>query len=223
MHRLRCSLACGILVPLSGIEPESPEFQGGFLTTGPPGNISFWIFFKYKGSHLRVGNRRGPSPDLRSLDGYSPKGHKESDTTERLRTSPGNPAKHHKVGDGRVGFKLPDSWTSDTENLAWGSLWVRRIKNFICWICYDAKWRSWGYNGCIIRRLRRGWSWDRNLRTNNYHTWFISINKGNQNKALKTRSQHLMLPVRSCTQAYVLSYVSSANVSFCLKIWCCGI
>ena len=29
--------ACGILVPRPGIEPESPELPGRFLTTGPPG------------------------------------------------------------------------------------------------------------------------------------------------------------------------------------------
>ena len=35
---LRCSVAYGILVPGPGFEPTSPAFQGGFLTTGPPGN-----------------------------------------------------------------------------------------------------------------------------------------------------------------------------------------
>ena len=34
---LGCSSAHGILVPWSGIEPESPALQGGFLTTEPPG------------------------------------------------------------------------------------------------------------------------------------------------------------------------------------------
>ena len=29
--------ACGILVPLSGIEPKCSVLQDGFLTTGPPG------------------------------------------------------------------------------------------------------------------------------------------------------------------------------------------
>ena len=32
---LSCSVGCGILVPQPGIEPTSPELQGGFLTTGP--------------------------------------------------------------------------------------------------------------------------------------------------------------------------------------------
>ena len=35
--RLSCPVACGILVPLPGIEPMSPALQGRFLTTGPPG------------------------------------------------------------------------------------------------------------------------------------------------------------------------------------------
>ena len=30
-------MACEILVPCPGIEPASPAFQGGFLTTGAPG------------------------------------------------------------------------------------------------------------------------------------------------------------------------------------------
>ena len=34
---LSCPMACGILVPPSGIESVSPALQGGFLTTGPPG------------------------------------------------------------------------------------------------------------------------------------------------------------------------------------------
>ena len=36
-HMLRCSMACGILVPWPGIEPASPALQGRFLTTEPPG------------------------------------------------------------------------------------------------------------------------------------------------------------------------------------------
>ena len=36
MHRLSCSVACGILVPQPGIKPSSPALKGGFLTTGPP-------------------------------------------------------------------------------------------------------------------------------------------------------------------------------------------
>ena len=36
-RRLRCSEACGILVPRPRIEPESPALGGRFLITGPPG------------------------------------------------------------------------------------------------------------------------------------------------------------------------------------------
>jgi len=36
IHGLSCPAACGLLVPSSGIEPTSPSWQGGFLTTGPP-------------------------------------------------------------------------------------------------------------------------------------------------------------------------------------------
>ena len=39
--RLSFPEACGILVPCPGIEPVSPAFQGGFLTTGPPGKS--WV------------------------------------------------------------------------------------------------------------------------------------------------------------------------------------
>ena len=35
LHWLSCSVACEILVPRPGIEPQ---LQGGFLTTGPPGS-----------------------------------------------------------------------------------------------------------------------------------------------------------------------------------------
>ena len=35
LHWLSCSVACEILVPRPGIEPE---LQGGFLATGPPGS-----------------------------------------------------------------------------------------------------------------------------------------------------------------------------------------
>ena len=34
---LSCPMACGILVPRTGIEPVSPALEGGFFTTGPPG------------------------------------------------------------------------------------------------------------------------------------------------------------------------------------------
>ena len=35
-HRLGCSTACGILVPLLGNESMAPALEGRFLTTGPP-------------------------------------------------------------------------------------------------------------------------------------------------------------------------------------------
>ena len=34
--KFRSSAECGILVPLPGIDPASPAWQGRFLTTGPP-------------------------------------------------------------------------------------------------------------------------------------------------------------------------------------------
>ena len=39
-----CGMACGILVPRPGIEPESPALEGGFLTTGPPGKSLYVCF-----------------------------------------------------------------------------------------------------------------------------------------------------------------------------------
>ena len=36
-YRLCCPLACGILVPQPGSEPETPALTGTFFTTGPPG------------------------------------------------------------------------------------------------------------------------------------------------------------------------------------------
>lgn len=37
VHRLSCSVACGISAPQAGIEPASPALGGKFLTAGPPG------------------------------------------------------------------------------------------------------------------------------------------------------------------------------------------
>ena len=37
-------IACGILVPRSGIKPASPALEGRFLTTGPPGKSFTGIF-----------------------------------------------------------------------------------------------------------------------------------------------------------------------------------
>ena len=36
VYGLSYSMACGILVPTSGIKPVSPALAGGFLTIGPP-------------------------------------------------------------------------------------------------------------------------------------------------------------------------------------------
>ena len=46
--RLSYSMACGILFPRPGIEPESPALQGEFLTTGLPEkslSVSFCLSF----------------------------------------------------------------------------------------------------------------------------------------------------------------------------------
>ena len=43
-------MACGILVPQPGIKPAAPAWQGGFLTTGPPGkppNPRSLFFFNF--------------------------------------------------------------------------------------------------------------------------------------------------------------------------------
>ena len=37
--------ACGILVPRPGIELSPPPWEQGVLTTGPPGNPPFFLFF----------------------------------------------------------------------------------------------------------------------------------------------------------------------------------
>ena len=34
--------SCGVLVPLPGIEPVSPELKSGLLTPGPPGKSLKW-------------------------------------------------------------------------------------------------------------------------------------------------------------------------------------
>ena len=44
VNRLSYSYTCGILVPQPGIEPVSPAFQGGFLSTGPPGKSLIHLF-----------------------------------------------------------------------------------------------------------------------------------------------------------------------------------
>ena len=51
-HRLSCPVACGISVPLPGIEPASPAFRGRFLTTGPPGKSSPLNFLGFSGGSV---------------------------------------------------------------------------------------------------------------------------------------------------------------------------
>ena len=43
VRRLSCPVAHGILVPQPGIEPTSPELEGGFFTTGPPGKSQYFF------------------------------------------------------------------------------------------------------------------------------------------------------------------------------------
>ena len=45
-HGLSCPTACEILVFPPGIKPASPAFEGGFLSTGPPGK-SHYLFLIY--------------------------------------------------------------------------------------------------------------------------------------------------------------------------------
>ena len=42
-HRLSCPMACGILVPQSGLKPLSLGLEGGFLTIGRPGKSCAWL------------------------------------------------------------------------------------------------------------------------------------------------------------------------------------
>ena len=52
VHRLSYSAACGILVPVPGIEFESPVLEGGLLTTGLPGKpLGTFLFAHF---HLSV-------------------------------------------------------------------------------------------------------------------------------------------------------------------------
>ena len=43
---LRCSAACGILVPRPGIKPACPALEGRFLTTAPPGKSPVELVLK---------------------------------------------------------------------------------------------------------------------------------------------------------------------------------
>ena len=47
---LICPMACETSVPPPGIEPKSPTWESGFLTTGPPGKSShYWCLNVYFG------------------------------------------------------------------------------------------------------------------------------------------------------------------------------
>ena len=52
-HRLSCPAACGISVPWPGIKLMSPALDGGFLTTGPPGESpdNSWVMQKIRYDH----------------------------------------------------------------------------------------------------------------------------------------------------------------------------
>ena len=41
VSQLGCSVACGILLLQTRMEPTSPTLEGRFLTTGPPGESLF--------------------------------------------------------------------------------------------------------------------------------------------------------------------------------------
>jgi len=45
VHRLSCFTACGILVPQPKTEPMPSAFQGGFLTSGPPGKSQSYLIW----------------------------------------------------------------------------------------------------------------------------------------------------------------------------------
>ena len=51
------SMACNILVPWPGIEPEPHAWQGGFSTTGPPGNPRNELLKLYSRCLADIGSR----------------------------------------------------------------------------------------------------------------------------------------------------------------------
>ena len=71
-HELSCPAACGILVPLPGIEPVSPAFQGWFLTTGPPGKSSPLNFFSFPGGSVGKNSPATQKMWVRSLGQEDP-------------------------------------------------------------------------------------------------------------------------------------------------------
>ena len=46
-QRLICPTTCGILVPQSGIKPESPALEGRFLTTGPSRKSQYFFLLAF--------------------------------------------------------------------------------------------------------------------------------------------------------------------------------
>ena len=67
MHGFSCS--CGILFPRSGIKPESPALQGGFLTTGPPEKLLTVYFLEKIGQNKSPGFRKGPTAQCQVAGG----------------------------------------------------------------------------------------------------------------------------------------------------------
>ena len=57
VSRLSCFVACGILVPQPGIEPESPALEGEVLTTRPPGKSLNWLLTSNFSAAVQVGFR----------------------------------------------------------------------------------------------------------------------------------------------------------------------
>ena len=51
---LSCPATYRILVPWPGIKPTSPELEGGFFTTGPPGKSLMWLSWQIFCSFTRI-------------------------------------------------------------------------------------------------------------------------------------------------------------------------
>ena len=51
-------MACGVLAPRAGLEPEFPASEGGFLTTGPPGKSPISYFIWRFGYYIREAMRQ---------------------------------------------------------------------------------------------------------------------------------------------------------------------
>ena len=68
MHGLSCSR--GILFPRSGIKPESPALQGGFLTTGPPHKFLKAYFLEKSGQNKSPTFRKGLTAPCQAAGGH---------------------------------------------------------------------------------------------------------------------------------------------------------